>query len=395
MKICILTPCWYEYELGGIETYLLDLLKKLKEQNIETFVLVPNYEDNKIIKNTDKNIHVYKVPFISLFSKKNLVKKGKRLYKFLTALIKKENIQIVETENLSGFPAYSLGVNLACTETSIPLIERIHSFPDNETTKVIIKQFFWDKVISVSHAVTEDIYKYGVPIRKLSTIYPGVDTKIFKKENSKKDFLKDIFKLDKDDLIILHSSRIVSTKYDCLDMKGIYTLLKSFSLIHQTYKNANLVIAAARSSQKLSKEFEKAKQKIMDLCNLYGISNKVFIRSFEFEEMPSVYNGSDIFVMASKIDALGRVYLEAMSSQLPVIGTNIGGIPEIIDNGKDGYIIDADNPVELAKKLIILIQDPKKRISFGIEARKKVIAKFSLESMFNETISAYKNLIAQ
>ena len=83
-----------------------------------------------------------------------------------------------------------------------------------------------------------------------------------------------------------------------------------------------------------------------------------------------------------------------MSSQLPVIGTNIGGIPEIIDNGKNGYIIDVDNPVELAKKLIILIQDPKKRISLGIEARKKVIKKFSLNSMFNETMASYKNLIS-
>ena len=96
--------------------------------------------------------------------------------------------------------------------------------------------------------------------------------------------------------------------------------------------------------------------------------------------MTYVYNGGDIFVLASKMESFGLVYGEALACGIPVVGTSVGGIPEIIDNGKTGYLTEPDNPVELSKRIELLLHDEDKRKEMGIRGRKTIEKRTSIHS---------------
>ena len=86
------------------------------------------------------------------------------------------------------------------------------------------------------------------------------------------------------------------------------------------------------------------------------------------------YQSADIFVLPSYTDAGGPplVFMEAMACGLPVIGTDVGGIPEGIENGVNGFIVPPGNVDELIKKLNILLKDENLRKKFGNNSLKKI-----------------------
>jgi glycosyltransferase involved in cell wall biosynthesis len=98
-------------------------------------------------------------------------------------------------------------------------------------------------------------------------------------------------------------------------------------------------------------------------------------------------------VMASKDEPFGLAYIEAMACELPVIGLSSGGVPEIIQNDINGFLAPPDNHVELAKRINWIINDRKRGSKFGIEGRKMVRQKFSLNRMTEETMKVYESVV--
>jgi len=97
----------------------------------------------------------------------------------------------------------------------------------------------------------------------------------------------------------------------------------------------------------------------------------------------------DIFVLPSLKEGLPYVILEAGLAGLPVIASNVGGIPEIIENGKEGLLVPPANPEELAVAIKKLIEDKTLRENLAKNLHEKIQREFSLEKMLKETISQY------
>ena len=97
----------------------------------------------------------------------------------------------------------------------------------------------------------------------------------------------------------------------------------------------------------------------------------------------------DIFVLPSLKEGLPYVILEAGLAGLPVIASNVGGIPEIIENGKDGLLVPPADPKELIKAIKKLIEDKTLRENLAKNLHEKITKEFSLEKMLRETISLY------
>jgi glycosyltransferase involved in cell wall biosynthesis len=277
-------------------------------------------------------------------------------------------------------------------ETKTPIILRMHGHFKKEIEKSLIKDLFWNKILPVSKSVASLTYDSGVDINKLSTVYPPVDTEKFRPDLGK-DWLRSRIDVGKKDIIILHASRITgSTQSNYLEEKGILTLLKAFSIISQHHKNAKLLIAAALPPPNRKKNYDKSLKKIYEFAELNGIKDKVIVQNFKLGEMPLVYNGVDLFVMASKMESFGLVYTEALACGIPVIGTSVGGIPEIIDNGKTGYLTEPDNPVELSKRMELLLQDEEKRKRMGKRGRKIVEKRFGLKKIIDNLIGVLSSI---
>jgi glycosyltransferase involved in cell wall biosynthesis len=98
---------------------------------------------------------------------------------------------------------------------------------------------------------------------------------------------------------------------------------------------------------------------------------------------------ADILVQPSVLEAFGMQVVEAMASGLPVIGSAVGGIPELIVDGKTGILVDRDNPIVLADAIVRLLDNPALAREMGNAGRRRVEEKFSWDRITDELKSCY------
>ena len=154
--------------------------------------------------------------------------------------------------------------------------------------------------------------------------------------------------------------------------KGIDVLLWGFARIQNTQPHLHLVLAG---DGPLRPQFEQ-------LASAFGIVERVdFLGRQNRCQVANLLRGCEIFVLASRSEPFGIVLLEAMACQKPIISTRVGGIPEIIEDKKNGILIPPDNPAALAEALSVLIEDPQLRTTIASQGFKTVHQRFGTHSM--------------
>ncbi|MDD5766283.1 MAG: glycosyltransferase family 4 protein [Candidatus Marinimicrobia bacterium] len=112
------------------------------------------------------------------------------------------------------------------------------------------------------------------------------------------------------------------------------------------------------------------------------------------QDLPEIFAASDLFVLTSLNEGFGRVIIEAMASGLPVIATDVGGIPDIIFEGINGFLIPSDDEKGLADAIEKLVSDEPMRRSIGSN-NKKVAEYYSLTNYINRVCGIYQEIIRQ
>lgn len=114
------------------------------------------------------------------------------------------------------------------------------------------------------------------------------------------------------------------------------------------------------------------------LASQLGIGDLIDMPGFIFP-LTSLYEKIDLFVLTSDQEPFGRVLIEAMAAYRPVIASRVGGIPEIVPDGKCGYLVTADDIPAYAEKIISLANNPELRREMGLAAHQWVVDNFSIE----------------
>lgn len=112
------------------------------------------------------------------------------------------------------------------------------------------------------------------------------------------------------------------------------------------------------------------------------------------KEVAKLMSASDVFVLPSVREAFGLVLLEAAAVGLPIIASNVGGIPEIIDDGKSGILVPPENLEVLAEAINKLLQNPALAENLAHEAKSKVEMNFSAKTMAGKTAEVYNKILA-
>jgi len=139
---------------------------------------------------------------------------------------------------------------------------------------------------------------------------------------------------------------------------------------------------------------DRAVPHMQELCRANGVETHFhFLGWRSHSEVVQMYAEADVFVMPSLEEALGVTFLEAMASGVPSIGTRVGGIPELIDHGHNGLLIDPEEPRALAEALVRLLksQDLQLRI---VEGGFETVERFTVEDMMRCTHQVYEELTA-
>jgi glycosyltransferase involved in cell wall biosynthesis len=112
-------------------------------------------------------------------------------------------------------------------------------------------------------------------------------------------------------------------------------------------------------------------------------------------DIPDLMAAMDVLVVPSLNEGMGRVILEAGAAQTPCIGTRVGGIPDVIQDGKTGLIVPAKDSRTLADAVSALGNDPELRMAMGIAAREFVVPEFGLDTMVEHIENLYEELIKE
>lgn len=224
------------------------------------------------------------------------------------------------------------------------------------------------KIVSVSDAAGKDANKvFSVPLEKIITMH-----------NSLKDPLPDIHikaKLDR--------NRITCTSA-LVDAKGQETLLHAIALIHQDFPAIVVdFIGAGDSREKL----KKLSQSLMveEKCLFSGLVS--------YKEVLSRMHNSYLTVFPTRSEAFGLVAIESMAVGTPVIASNVGGLPEIIQDGVEGFLFPVGDHRILAEKISMLLSDLELRTKMGHNARKKYLSDFNLEEKSKQYAVQIEDLI--
>lgn len=130
-------------------------------------------------------------------------------------------------------------------------------------------------------------------------------------------------------------------------------------LLEALAKNPNKTIEILFLGEPTANEGMGYYEKMQDLIAQMELTNRIYIRPFR-NDIQVFYKAIDVFVMASKAETVGMVTLEALASSCPVIGSNAGGTPEILDFGKRGYLFETQNSDSLSEQLTQALQQTKK-----------------------------------
>jgi glycosyltransferase involved in cell wall biosynthesis len=388
MKVLFITPNSPFESIGGIERYVINLINYFKlQKGIETYLILPTTGKSHIAQ--DGNMTIYYDNDLSIPRKKKsasiIAKKAQGFSNLVEDIIKKHQIDVICAENIIFGPpaAYSLRLNMIAALHKIPLMLRLHMYPESPLQIALTNELMWDHVSCVSRSVAGDCFQKGTDINKLSTEYLGVNTIDFTPVSDSNFDLRKEFKLEKDTKIVLTAGRIITGRKNMLKEKGMINLIEAFSRLSPQYPKLRLVIGVAKASDDLKDEFESVYEMLLGYIKIQNIENKTIVKMFELDQMPDIYRGSDVLVLpAEKNETLGQIFIEAMACGLPVIGAKTGGMPEIISDKHNGYLVQPNDPIDLAQKIEKILNSQVIRVKFIKAGHQTVEEKFTAEKQF-------------
>lgn len=354
--------------VGGAEKILLATIKKLDRNQFSPYVLSLYQEDTLLTE--------FRKSCDGIYSLKYSRKYNPFIIRKIIKLIKEIQPEIVHTHlphaTIWGrIAAYFTSVKvIITTEHNISIWKRrniFFYFLYRLTTR------FTNRIIAVSQAIMQKMINvFHIPAAKIEIIYNGIN-------------LDEILNNSRPppDLSML-SHPIIGTVGRLHKLKGHETLIKSMTVVRKHFPQANLIIVGD-GEEKTKLEKLTKKLKLEEYAYFLGIRN----------DLPRLLNLMDIFVFPSIEEGLGIALIEACAAGKPCIASNVGGIPEIIEDGKNGFLVIPLDPSALAQKIIKLINCQKMWQIMGDHGKRIVKQKFILEQKTRQLEYLYTGIITE
>jgi len=226
---------------------------------------------------------------------------------------------------------------------------------------------------------------YDVNERKVQVIPPGVDLSHFYPIPD--DEAKEYIGIPPCDKVLLFVGRIEP-------LKGIDTLIEAIAIMKNRGSVVCLTIIGGDpdlSPETLSSEMSR----LQDLCEQHGLTDLVaFLGRRGQDTLPYYYSAADAVVMPSHYESFGMVALEAMACGTPVVASQVGGLAFLIEDGKTGYTVPADDPQSLADQLEKIITNPDMRARMAVQAA-EFAQGYGWDKIAARVVDLYRNVISQ
>lgn len=358
--------------LGGGETNLLKVVQLMPPElvrcSIATFRIKPEIRQSI-------SVPVYVFPwkrFFHLDAWKAVIA--------LRKLIRTEKVDIVqtyfETSNLwGGLVAKLSGALLLSSRRDMGILRKARY-----ALAYRLVNRLSDRVLAVS----EEVKKFCIDAdridpKKVSVIYNGVDFKQIAAENSDDNPFADADWAG--------ASHIISCLANIRRVKGIDILIRTAERVCRELPNAVFVIAGSLYERDYAEE-------VQAMIRSLGLEKNVKLLDFVGDPVP-LLKMSDAFCLLSRSEGFCNALLEAMACGVPSVVTRVGGNPEAITDGENGFLVPVEDDAAAAEKLLTLLEHPDRAAQIGQNGRTSVETRFSADVMIHKLIGVYRDLLAE
>ena len=369
----------YSFHTGGLENGLVNLINHLPAERFRHAVIslttVSPVIRARIQRDDIEFIELNKQPGHSL-----------ALYPVLRRLFVQLAPSIVHTRNLAALEA-SLPAWLA----GVP--SRVHgehgwdtSDPDGTRRKYRLMRRLYRPLVSQYVALSQHLCSYlhdavKVPAPRIAHICNGVDTTRFRPaEKGEKGLSASPF----------HSVpgvKVIGTVGRQQEIKDPLNLLHAFAELRRCFpvQSAHLRLMMVGDGP--------LHAQLSDEVGALGLTGEVWLAG-ERSDVPEVMRAMDLFVLPSRAEGISNTILEAMATGLPVVATDVGGTPELIDD-RCGRLVPPADSLAMADALAAYVFEPQRMKALGEAARRRAVADFSIDRMVGRYSDLYEQQLSR
>jgi glycosyltransferase involved in cell wall biosynthesis len=276
-------------------------------------------------------------------------------------------------------------------ETKVPVAFHVHSTEwgrSGDRGSEVVSYLEWetaqraDRIMTVSHAMQEDLNRHGWPKSKISVVWNGVDPEYYNPNHCRKEeveSIRDKCGVKPDEKMLLFLGRLTW-------VKGVRNLVQAMPMVLEEYPNTKLVILGKGEQQ----------NDVIETANRLGISDKIVCK-FEFvpeKERILHYAAADTCIFPSTYEPFGIVSLEAMAMAKPIIvGAQgvVGFREQVVPSGPDqnGVHVNGGNSADIAWGIKEVLCDSDRAVKWGENGRKRVLQYFTWRKAAEQTLQIY------
>lgn len=286
----------------------------------------------------------------------------------LNALVRKEGIHIIHAQTRV---TQVLGTCLSRL-TGIPMITTCHGFFRPRWFRKIFS-CWGEAVIAISKPVERHLSSdFGVAKNKIYLIANGIDLSRFA-------MVDDDRRRSVRQKMGINEIKLIGIIARLSDVKGISVLIKAMANVLCEIPSANLMIVGQGPEEAALKKLTQD----LSLTAHVRFENTI-------NQTQEVLPAFDVFVMPSLMEGLGLSVMEAQACGIPVVASRVGGLVDLIDDGKSGFLVESNDPAALAKRIIEVLHNSLEAKMMANQARLNIEQRFSVDLMLKKTLEVYE-----
>ncbi|HXK59606.1 MAG TPA: glycosyltransferase family 4 protein [Acidobacteriota bacterium] len=267
-------------------------------------------------------------------------------------------------------PIVAGGLMAALAGVKVRISSRRVNFPLKSRFSRLKYNWLQDAIVTVSDTIRETLLAGGVSPSLVRVIYEGVDLHWIDRQQPPKERLG-------------NGNLVVGTVAHLSQEKGHETLLKAAASLKSRFHNVTYLLVGDG----------ELRSRLHQLTSQLRIETQVNFTGFR-SDCEGLMKQFDVFCLPSRSEGLSSAILAAMANSLPVVATNVGGIPELVVDGETGILVEPDNPSELAAALSRLLASRELRRRLGQQGRRRIERHFTLQRKLDQTERLYRSLLA-
>ncbi len=363
MKVLHVTT---HFNVGGITKYILNLAKALRHQDVDVLVASSGGDlQCELVKSGIQH------KSLNIKTKFEFGPKAISSGFMIARIVREEKIDLIHAHTRVAQVASAI----ASVATGVPYVTTCHGYFKKGSRSFV--DTWGSKVIAISDAVGRHLKDdLGVSEPRIKLIYSGVDAEQFSRIYSPEE-ISDIKRS-----IGLRSGAVLGTIGRLSSIKGQKYLVMAMKEILAKRGDAQCVIVGSGPEE----------TSLKDLAASLGVSGSIkFIETCS--DTHKYLSIMDVFVFPSIKEGLGIALLEALTSGRACVASRIGGIEDIISDGRSGILVDVESPSGIAGAVLRLLDDDDLRRKLGEEGRRMVRDRFTLNIMADNVSKLYREIV--